>query len=59
MTFWEYLTNRRMLLLAERLAQCGVSAEDIAAYVPLILESVESAGAAATPTPSAKRAGWR
>jgi len=63
MTFWEYLTNRRMLRLAERLAQYGISAED----VTLILASVE--GAAATPPLGdlrvnkfgylAKRAGWR
>ena len=55
MNFWEYLTNRRMLLLAERLASCGVSAEE----VTLILASVEGAGADATDDDLAKRAGWR
>jgi hypothetical protein len=40
MTFWEYLTNRRMLRLAERLADYGMSAED----VTLLLASVEMPG---------------
>ena len=53
MTFWEYLTNRRMLRLAERLAQYGISAED----VTLILAAIEGPGADGTPDP--KRAGWR
>jgi hypothetical protein len=55
MTFWQYLTRRRMLLLAERLASCGISAEDVA----LILAAVEGAEAASDPDDPAKRAGWR
>jgi hypothetical protein len=51
MTLWQYLTNRRMLLLAERLASCGVSAEDVALILTSVdLESVDD---------FAKRAGWR
>jgi hypothetical protein len=58
MSFWEYLTNRRMLLLAERLAQYGISAEDVKLILAMV-ERPESRYRVNKFGYLAKRAGWR